>query len=204
MVACSLGAFDADGVEIPGTRVFLDSQMPVLFGYQPWKEGQGYRLYQGAGDPGAPEFQHNQVFKPEGFVEMLRGFWAATGNTGDPAELGLQGKDTRAGVNLKPAILRQDLEVLPNPWFGVKGGKTVAIVWNYTNRVKAFYDALTPEVQHIIGDFDDPGSFSHWPHYSTFETHLTATQINLLSGLTAWCVANPDNRQTFLDLFRDP
>ncbi len=109
----------------PGTRVLLDGQMPVLFGYQPWKEGAGYRLYAGAANPGGPEFQHNQVFTPEAFAELLRGFWTATGNTADPAEMGLQGKDTRAGVNPKPAILRQDLEVVANPWFGVKGGKTV-------------------------------------------------------------------------------
>ncbi len=84
MTACALGAFDENGVEIPGTRVKLDAQMPVLFGYQPWKEGEGYRLYAGAASPGAPEFQHNQVFEPAAFAELLRGFWKVTGNIGDP------------------------------------------------------------------------------------------------------------------------
>lgn len=203
LYACSLGAFDAAGNEIPGTRVLIDTQMPGLFGYQPWREGQGYRLYEGATSPQGPELQHNQVFPPAAFAELLRGLWAATGNSGDPAAFGLEGKATRAGVNLKPAILRQELEVLANPWFGVAGGRQVVVVWCYTTRVKAFFDALSPEVQQILGDFDDPSSFHHWPHYSTAETYLPPTAINLLSGLTAWCVANPENRETFLDLFRE-
>lgn len=201
LTACSLGAFDADGHEIPGTRVWLDPQMPILFGYQAWQEGQGYRLYAGAESPAGPVFQHNQVFRPEAFAELLQGFWKATGNSGDPAELGLTGKEKRAGANLHPAILRQELEVLPNAWFGVAGGRTVTVVWNYTNRVKDFYDALEPGVQAIVGNFEDPSSFAEWPHYSTVRTHLSATQINLLSSLTAWCVANPASRRTFLDLF---
>jgi hypothetical protein len=203
MVACSLGMFDAEGKEVPGTRVFLDGQMPVLFGYQPWQEGVGYRLYQGATNPAGPQFQNNQVFKSEAFAELLKGLWSVTGNSGDPAELGLQGKETRAGANQRPAILRQELEVVPNAWFGVGGNRTVTVVWSYTNRVKAFYDALAPEVQQIIGNFDDPKSFAGWPHYSTVNTHLTATQINLLSSLTAWSVANPIDRKTFLDLFEE-
>jgi len=203
MAACSLGAFDAEGNEIPGTRVLLDAQMPILFGYQPWQEGLGYRLYAGAANPSSREYEHNQVFPPEAFVELLKGFWKVTGNEGDPASLGAIGKNTIAGVNLRPAILRQDLEVVPNSWFGVQGGKKVAIVWNYTNRVKDFYDATSPEVQKILGDFKDPKSFSSFPHYSTFETHLTKTQINLLSSLTAWSVANPGNSQTYIDLFTE-
>lgn len=203
MGACSLGAFDAAGNEIPGTRVRVDTQMAVLFGYQPWQEGKGYRLYAGAAQPAGPEYQHNQVFPSEAFAEFLRGLWAATGNTSDPASLGAQGKDIVSGVNLHPPVLRQELEVLANPFFGVAGGKKVTVVWTYTNRVKDFYDALSPEVQAILGDFDDPKSFDEFPHYSTFRTHLTPTQINLLSSLTAYNVVAPETRQIFLDLFAE-
>lgn len=203
MTACALGAFGADGQEIPGTRVWIDPQLPVLFGYQPWQEGQGYRLYQGDASPSTPEAGHNQVFRPEAFAELLQGLWKVTGNPGDPAGLGLTGAEKRAGANLHPAILRQQLEVLPNAWFGVAGGKTVGVVWCYTNRVKAFYDACSPAVQALLGDFDDPSSCAGWPHYGTARTCLSPTEINLLASLTAWSVANPADRRTFLDLFED-
>lgn len=201
MAACSLGMFDAQGNEVPGTRVLLDGQMAVLFGYQPWQEGQGYRLYAGAINPEGRQYRNNQVFKSEYFADLLKGFWAVTGNTGDPASLGATGSATRAGVNLYPAVLRLDLETVPNRWFGVTGGKKIGIVWSYTNRVRSFYDALSPEVQAMLGDFDDPKSFDAFPHYSTFRTQLTATQLNLLANLTAWSVSNPHNRKTFVDLF---
>lgn len=201
MGACSLGAFDAEGNEIPGTRVRVDTQMAVLFGYQPWQEGKGYRLYAGDSHPAGPEYQHNQVFPAAAFVDFLRGLWAVTGNTGDPASLGAKGKNSVPGVNLHPPVLRQELEVLANPWFGVEGGKKVTVLWSYTNRVKSFYDALTPEVQAILGDFDDPKAFDEFPHYSTVRTHLSPTQINLLASLTAYNVVAPETRQLFLDLF---
>lgn len=203
LTACALGAFDAAGSEIPGTRVFIDPQLPILFGYQPWQEGKGYRLYAGDENPSGPVFRHNQVFRPEAFAELLQGLWKVTGNSGDPAALGLTGKNKKAGANLHPAILSQQLEVLPNAWFGVAGGRTVTVVWSYTNRVKDFYDACSPAVQAILGDFDDPSSCAGWPHYSTVRTHLTPTQINLLASLTAWSVVSPASRQTFLDLFED-
>jgi hypothetical protein len=201
MAACSLGMFDAQGTEIPGTRVLLDSQMAVLFGYQPWQKGLGYRLYAGATNPAGRQYRNNQVFRSEHFAELLKGFWAVTGNTCDPASLGATGSETRAGVNLYPAVLRLNLETVPNRWFGVAGDKKIGIVWSYTNRVRTFYDSLSPEVRAILGDFDDPASFDAFPHYSTFRTQLTATQINLLASLTAWSVANPHNQETFLDLF---
>ena len=203
MLACSLGAFDAAGNEIPGTRVLVDTQVAVLFGYQPWQEGQGYRLYAGASDPQGREYENNQVFPSERFAELLQGFWRVTGNTGDPAALGLKGKATQAGANLRPAILRQELETVANPWFGVEAGRKITVVFFYNNRVKAFYDAVQPEVQAILGNFDDPKSCSSFPHYSTVRTHLTPTEINLLASFTAWSITNPENRKTFLDLFTD-
>ncbi len=201
MAACSLGMFDAQGNEIPGTRVLLDGQMAVLFGYQPWQQGQGYRLYAGAANPAGREFQNNQVFRSEHFAELLKGFWAVTGNTNDPASLGATDSVIKAGVNLCPAVLRLDLETVRNRWFGVTGDKKIGVVWSYTNRVRTFYDALSPDVRAILGDFDDPKSFDAFPHYSTFRTQLTATQLNLLANLTAWSVANPQNQKLFLDLF---
>ncbi len=194
LTAGAKGVIDAQGNEIPGTRVVIAGQVPGLFGYQPHDPQRGYVLYAGATKPTKPEFQHNQVFPATAFPELLRGLWAATGNAGAPAA-------TQAGVNQHPAVLKTTLPVLANPWFGVQGGRTVGVLWCLTNRVRDWHDQLSPAVQQTLGAFDDPSSLDHFPHYSTVKTHLTTTQINLLANLTAWSVANPKNQQLFIDMF---
>lgn len=201
MTAGAKGVIDAQGSEVPGTRVVVSSQVPGLFGYQPYDPKRGYLLYAGAADPASPESQHNQVFPASAFPELLKGLWAATGNTGDPAALGATLIETPAGANQNPAIFKMDLPVLDNPWFGIRGGRTVGVLWFYTNRVRDWYEQLSPAVKATLGSFDDPKSCDKFPHYATIKTHLTETQINLISSFTAWSVANPANRQSFIDMF---
>ena len=100
-----------------------------------------------------------------------------------------------------PGPAEQTLAVVENSWFGVKGERTVNVLWFYTNRVRQWYDELSGDVQQVLGSFDDPSSFHAFPHYSTIRTHLTATELNLLAHLTAWSVANPDNRDQFIEMF---
>lgn len=186
------GAFKADGTEIPGTRVMVASQIPPLFGYQAYDSDKGYRLYEGDDDPSNPLMKHSKVFPSECFADLLKGLWEASGNKANP------------GSNQRPAVFKQArLPVQDNDWFGTASGRDVTVVWVYTNRVRDWYDALSPEVQQLLGDFDDPSSFNNFPHYGTFDTDLSATEINLLAHLTAWTVAGPDTRQVFLDLFRE-
>ncbi|HEX6199247.1 MAG TPA: hypothetical protein VF150_03205, partial [Thermoanaerobaculia bacterium] len=121
----------------------------------------------------------------EAFAELLQGLWQASGS----------------GTAQKPAVFSQSLEVRENPWFGVTGGRTVTVLWVYTARVRDWYDALSPDVQAVLGSFDDPASFHSFPHYPTFDTDLTATEVNLLSSLTAWTVAGDENRAAFEALY---
>lgn len=185
------GVFDRDGKELPGTRVVVDSQIPPLFGYQPWRKGEGYRLYEGDAAPVDPEMRHNRVFPPESFSELLRGLWERSGNAAQP------------GSNRHAALCRQRLEVQPNPWFGIKGGKPVGVLWVYNNRVRDWHDALSPAVQAILGDFKDPDSFKGFPNYSTFDTRLDPTEVNLLASLSAWVVAADENADLFLTMYQD-
>ena len=76
------------------------------------------------------------------------------------------------------------------------------VLWDYTNRVKTWYDLLQPSVQAILGDFDDPLSFLNFPHYGTFNADLSPIQINLLPSLTAWCVAGDPNKDLVLSMYR--
>lgn len=185
------GVLDLHGNELPGTRVVVDGQIPPLFGYQPWQEGNGYRLYTGDPTPENPEMRHNQVFDSACFSELLRGLWQNSGNAADP------------GSNQHAALCRQQLEVQPNRWFGIRGGKSVGVLWVYNNRVRNWHDALRPEVQAILGEFGDPESFKGFPHFSTFDTRLDSTEVNLLSSLSAWVVAADENADLFLGMYQD-
>ncbi|MDA8016527.1 MAG: hypothetical protein MPN21_03680 [Thermoanaerobaculia bacterium] len=183
--------------EAPGTRIVVSAQIPPLFGYQPYDKDKGYVLYAGDEDPEKPVYAHSHVFESSGFVEFLTGLWKAMGNTVDPEDLG----PGKPGVKQSTPRVRQTLRVVDNTWFHVHGTRAdgsqrqIEILWFYLDRVRDWYDQLQPEVQAILGDFDDPNSYSGFPNYSTFKTHLTATELNLMAHLTAWCVAGEPNAE---------
>ncbi len=191
------GILDEHGAPTPDTQIYIEQQVAALFGYQPYQDGVGYKLYAGDESPEDPEYGHSQVFESSAFAQVLRALWSASGNRESP------------GANTRPAIARVRLRVVPNPWFGIpgRGHETdanpdpITLLLVYTNRVRAWHDQLSPEVQAILGDFDDPESFDGFPHVSTFSTHLSKTTINLLAQLTSWSVANPDDADTFISLF---
>ena len=183
------GAFDEQGNEIPGTRVYVGSNLPPLFGYQPYREGKGYRLYAGDPDPAKFECSHNQLFPSQDFAALLRGLWKNSGNADNP------------GSNQHAAVCRQTLDLLKNDWFGISGDRQVEVLWVYNNRVHDWYQSLNQEVQQLLGDFDNPDSFRGFPNYSTINTNLDATEVNLLASLSAWVVAGPETAQSFLDMY---
>ena len=55
--------------------------------------------------------------------------------------------------------------------------------------------------QALLAPFDDPTTLNYFPHYSTLETDLTSTQINLLANFTAWMVAAPESADQFLGMY---
>ena len=168
--------------------IIVDGALPPLFGYQPYDSKAGYVLYAGDDNPSSPLFGHSQVFPSDQFQPLLDGLWAASGGDASP--------------NTNPATFKQTLDVLENPWFGVAGlGRRVNVLWCYMNRVDAWYDLLDPSVQQILGDATDPHSYHAFPHYSTLDTHLDATEVNLLANLTAWCVAGEPHQALFLGMY---
>ena len=192
LAAGDMGVIDADGNEVSGTRIIVDGMIPPLFGYQPYDSSRGYVPFAGYDiDPQNFYFQKSQVFAGTELPALLQGLWAASGNEATP------------GSNATPATFSQQLTTQANDWFGVKGGRSITVVWVYMNRVAAWYDLLNPDVQAILGDFHDPRSFHDFPHYSTLSTNQSPTETNLISSLTAWCVADPSNASTFTNLFAD-
>jgi hypothetical protein len=188
MVSGAYGVSDGKGGWLPNTCVVIDESIPPLFGYQPYEAGgisqnKGYVLYAGATSTNYPQYAHNQVFDPACFPALLEGLWAASNG------------------NSQPATFTQSLTVMANSWFGIAGGKTVTVVWNYMSAVSAWTTLFqnNPAVAAIVANAVTQDGF---PHYNTIDTSLSATEINLLSGLTAWCVVSEDTaNQTFSNLF---
>jgi hypothetical protein len=188
MAAARFGMIDQSGKEVPGTRVVITEDIPPLFGYQPYSPLKGYVLYEGDPNPVFPQGKNSQVFESSLLAEVIQGLWAASGS----------------GANAASAIYKQTLEVQPNAWFGVRGGRTVSVLWVYPNRAQDWFSQLSPEVQALLAPFDNPSTGDYFPHYSTLETDLTPTQINLLANFTAWMVASPEGAPQFLGMYKPP
>ncbi|MBL8241060.1 MAG: hypothetical protein JNM66_26800 [Bryobacterales bacterium] len=185
MTAGGPGVADGNGGFIPGTSIIVDDQLPPLFGYQPYDATSGYVPYAGASNPSNPMFAQSQVFACSEFPALLQGLWAASG----------------AGADSAPAVFKQQLAVMNNPWFGVAGGKTVTVVWCYLSLVTAWTAQFSNNaaVQNLIASEVANAQF---PHYSTFQTSLSATEINLMTNLTSWTVVTADEAsQVFSSLF---
>lgn len=181
MTPGSHGVIDELGDEISGTRIIVDRQIPPLFGYQKYQEGVGYLPY----PPGsADDMSRSRVFAASDFPALLQGLWEAS-----------RGSDSDT-VNARPATLRQVLVTQQNDWFGVTGGRSVAVVWCYLNEVSGWQDLLSHDVQTLVS------KTRGFPHYRTLNTDLSATEINLLAHQTAWCVAAPGNSEVFTALFQ--
>jgi predicted acylesterase/phospholipase RssA len=194
LVAAEHGVLDERGVEIPDSRVRISGQIPPLFGYQPYREGVGYRLYANDPEPVWAGRAFQQVFEAAAFVDLLRALWESSGR----------------GSLSAPALARLRLRVLANPNLGVRarGGpgdekaEPITLVMTYTTRARAFYDRLHPTVRAVHGPFDDAKSCDSFPHYPTGHTYLGATKVNLLAHLTAWSIADPSQAEVFRSLFR--
>jgi len=160
------------------TSIVVDGQMPPLFGYQPCENGQ-YVPYDAGKNISKDSAWgvHNQVFPCEDFADFLSGIWSAA-----------QGSKA-------PAIYQQTTRVLENAWFGVAARDSLTCVWVYLNQATDWGAQLGTDIKQTLDGIEN------FPNYPTFNTELNASEINLLSSMTAWSVANDDNKSVFIDLF---
>jgi hypothetical protein len=170
----------------PNGVVIVDDSIPPLFGYQPYDAtvAGGYELYSAGANPASPAwyYRFNQVFRSEAFAGVRQGLWDASG----------------AGTYRTAPVFSQRLTTVLNPWFGVQGGRYVTVLWVYLEHAADWYERLgiaeklEVDAQTVLAGF---------PHYSTFDTELSPTQINLLANLVAWSVVNPSSVAKFTLLF---
>lgn len=185
IAAASIGMIGADGQEVPNTRAIITSEIPPLFGYQPYNPQKGYVPYEGEPNPQFPQGRNSQVFDSPLLADVIQGLWAANGS----------------GASSASTLYKQKLAVRDNAWFGIKGNRTVNVLWVYPNRDQGWYDLLGQGVQALVKPFNDPKTFNYFPHYGTFDTDLSAQAINLLASYTAWLVGNPTNAPLFLSMY---
>ena len=177
---------------VAGSQVLVDDSLPPLFGYQPYDDKMGYQPYAGTDPNSVPSgnrpFAQNQLFAASDFAPFLAALWAAAGS---------------ASPATAPAILSQSLNVQANPWFGVQARSApVPIVWvylNYATDWAAQFNNNAPVQQLIASELAN----SRFPNYSTLDTQVTATQVNLMAHLTSWCVVTAEqNGKVFSSLFK--
>ncbi len=177
-----------EALGMDGNEIIVSSDLPPLFGLQPYVKGKGYVPY--SQDPGTGSvrlFRHNQVFPTSSFAALQRALWARR----------------QAGA---PVVVRQTLNVLPNAWFGVAGNTSVDILWMYNDFVPAFWDQLTWEVKGAI----DIAGHLQFPLYNTFTMlKLDTVAVSALAHLWCWNLAadwrpaagQPSNKEVVLGMF---
>lgn len=188
MIAGSAGIPNGSGGWISGTQIIVDDSIPPLFGYQPYDATNGYVLYSsGNASPENQLFGQSQVFASDDFAALLAGLWAAAGSVAPSPQ---------------PAIFSQSLTVQANAWFGVPAGTApITVVWvylNYASNWAELFSSNAPVQQLIAAEVAN----NTFPHYSTFSTELSATQISLLAHFSSWSVYSAEqNTQVFSKLF---
>ena len=172
MQPAAYGVADGHGGDLPGTALVIDDSIPPLFGYQPYGaakpgENAGYVPYGRGASDRHPIYANNQVFERRHFPALLQGLWAAGGD----------------GGHANPAIFTQRLAVMPNPWFGVASAREVTVVWCYLGFVTGMGGAVRQQPTRA-GDHRSRAAANGFPNYSTLDSQLSATQINLLANLS--------------------
>jgi len=155
------------GPIVEWNEIQVSSDIPPLFGYQPWSwSNNGYQpIPQDSPEP----YANNQVFDPDDFPALVVGLWGAS----------------QAGGS---AIMKQSLTTVANPRFGVAAGVQVNVLWIYNNPVQYFNDQLDSSIKEWWHwNYDLLG----FPVYNTFtQLTLSVPQVTLLAHLSCWNVMN--------------
>jgi len=111
---------------------------------------------------------------------------------------------------LFPAVLRKKMTVLPNSWWGIKGGYQVDMLFVYLERSKRFEAHIKDQkLKYEIekGAQGKGGLFNHYPFFkTTFQNGVpeliqyTNEQVNLLAALGEYYVKH--NKNLFADMLK--
>jgi len=111
----------------------------------------------------------------------------------------------------RPLVHRSKHNVIPNTWWGIKGGWELDLVIVYNDQSTEFENALPAETQEAFGG-ETPqertdGEFAHFPLYNTLDqtgitefTQLTTAQVNLLAAQSEFFIRK--NEALFREVLR--
>lgn len=124
---------------------------------------------------GSENQQNNTIFTFNDFIDIFNQFKQAK----------IDGKSVIA--------MSKGITIQANPWWGLKGGNTVDILWVYNEEVNNWEEQLSPALQDSICEGTN-GPFSNFPLYATVHEYkglveLSNPQVNLLYQLSNWNVA---------------
>jgi len=113
----------------------------------------------------------------------------------------------------KPVVLRSTHRVLPNSWWGIKGGESVDLLMVYLEQSTGFEEQLPEETRRSLGPKEAANrswkrskEFARFPHFKTTGqteetleiTRLTNREVNLLAAQSEYAVLQ--NAALFRDL----
>mmetsp|Transcript_24988 Transcript_24988/g.34765 ORF Transcript_24988/g.34765 Transcript_24988/m.34765 type:complete len:645 (-) Transcript_24988:46-1980(-) len=135
-------------------------------------------------------YEENHVFASEQYPELVQKFQEAA----------------RKGDGI---IAEMTTQVVENPTQGVRGNRTVDVIWVYLGRAFNWENKLPEWLRTQIAPEEKntkvlPGknsSFPFFPHYPTWPLDMTPEQANLLADLSGWVVDN--NKEVFLNFLSD-
>ncbi|CAE7488334.1 unnamed protein product, partial [Symbiodinium sp. CCMP2456] len=93
----------------------------------------------------------------------------------------------------KPVVVNKKLSVLPNAWWGIKGGYEVELVLVYLDQCRDFEAQLPTETREQIAK-GDQGAFANFPIYPVTRQNeddmigLTPQQAHLLAAQAEYSV----------------
>ena len=85
-----------------------------------------------------------------------------------------------------------------NAFLGVPAGVEVLVTWNYLSMATTWVAQLPSSIQADLAE-GDSGPYKGFPHYSTSDISLTASQVNLLANMATWVVEH--NQEAYTEVF---
>jgi hypothetical protein len=142
-------------IRVRDGEVVVDEQVGKLFGYRKFERGVGYRRYD---EPVAQVFAHEHG----AFEQLVAGLGARH-------------------VAGEPTVVSQELELVDNPRFCVRGGRKVRVLWYYLSPCRRWLEQLDPALRLMVGP--------EFPNFPTLRTALFDASVSLLAHYTSWVLA---------------
>lgn len=162
------------------TVLNVDSQIPLLFGLQPFDTKE--KIY--------PSFSGMTPDQPLSYVQVFDNATMQFYQLLTQLQANACDGSSDTGQNI--AWTRQQLVTVANPVAGITANRKVDLLLVYCDKVQKWQDQITDA--SLLADIkaaqakDPDGPLKNFPSYSTFtQVCLDNYQVNMLAQMTGWC-----------------